>query len=107
MTDPTAVPVASPPPAPGAGLAIAGIIIDFFISPLGLILSIIAKVQAKKAGVRSPAATVGIVLGIVFLVIGVVVTISLVAVFSGIASECAQLGPGVHHIGATTYTCGS
>jgi hypothetical protein len=107
MTDPTAAPVPAAPATAGgtSGLAIAGIIIDFVIAPLGLILSIVAKSQARKAGLRSTVATVGIVLGIVFTVGDVIAIISLVGVFASIASECAQLGQGVHQVGGTTYTC--
>lgn len=105
MTDPTAVPAAAQPAAskPGSGLAIAGIIIDFFIPLLGLILSIVAKVQSKNAGVKNTAATVGIVLGIVFIVLFIGGGI---AIFGSLFSECASLGAGVHHVGAATYTCG-
>lgn len=107
MTDPTSAPVPAAPATSGgtSGLAIAGIIIDFFIAPLGLILSIVAKSQAKKAGLRSTAATVGIVLGIIFTVGDVIAAISLIGVFASLANECANLGAGTHQVGGTTYTC--
>jgi hypothetical protein len=104
MTDPTAVPAAAQPAAskPGSGLAIAGIIIDFFIPLLGLILSIVAKVQSKNAGVKNTAATVGIVLGIIIIVLEIGGGIAL---FAGLFNECASLGAGVHVVSGVTYTC--
>jgi hypothetical protein len=114
MTDPIATPPAAPPVGPpvatsnpGSGLAIAGIVLDFIFAPLGLILSIVAKVQSNKAGVHNTAATVGVVLGIIFSVISVIAGIAIGVGIGSLAGECAQLGAGVHHVGAATYTCGS
>jgi hypothetical protein len=110
MTDPTPAPAAQPvvvtnAPVPGRSLGIAGLIIDFFIPILGLILSIVAKVQSGRANVRNTPATVGIVLGIIFT-IGYVILIIVLAVGAGaLASECATLGSGVHHVNGVTYTC--
>jgi hypothetical protein len=112
MTDPTPAPAAQPVvvasgPVPGRGLGIAGLIVDFFIPILGLILSIVAKVQSGRAGVRNTPATVGIVLGIIFTV-GYIILIIVLALGAGaLASECANLGAGVHHVNGATYTCGS
>ena len=112
MTDPTPAPAAQPVvvtdgPVPGRGLGIAGLIIDFFIPVLGLILSIVAKVQSGRAGVRNTPATVGIVLGIIFTIGAIIAAIVLAGTIGALASECANLGAGVHHVNGVTYTCGS
>lgn len=64
----TTQPLASPED-PGKGLAIAGIILAFFFSGLGLILSIIARSKSSKAGVKNTLATVGIWLNIASIVL--------------------------------------
>jgi len=57
---------------PGKTLAIVGIILAFFISIVGLILSIIAKKKSKAAGYNNTLATVGIILNAISLAIGVI-----------------------------------
>jgi hypothetical protein len=102
MTGPVASPVA---PNPGTGLGIAGLIVDFFIAPLGLILSIVGKVQSRRAGVPNAVATAGIVLGIVFTLGVVTLAVVLGSVLGGAAAECGKLGNGTHVVGNSTYTC--
>ena len=104
MTEPVAAPF---PSDAGTGLGIAGFIVDFFVAPLGLILSIVAKVQSNRAGVKNGLATAGIILGIVFTIVGVIVVVLFAVVLGRAASECAKLGDGTHVIGNSTYTCGN
>jgi hypothetical protein len=108
MTDPV---VPQPAPVvvtgvPGKGLGIAGLIIDFFIPILGLILSIVARSQSKRAGFKNTPATVGIVLGILFTVGAIIAIAVSVAALGGIAAQCANLGAGTHVVNGVTYTCG-
>lgn len=99
----------TPPPVsrPGRVLGIVGFILTFFISILGLILCIVAKVQSRKAGVPNGLATAGIILGIVFVVFQIIGGIVLGVTLGHVVSECASLGPGVHEVGGVTYTCGN
>jgi hypothetical protein len=54
-------------------LAIVGFIVAFFISLVGLILSIIALVQIKRTGERGRGlALAGVILGAVFLVFQII-----------------------------------
>lgn len=110
MTDaapaPAAAPAAPAPPAPassaGTTLGIVGLILAFVAAPLGLILSIVAKVQSK--GVKNTPATVGIVLSSIFIAVYVGI---IVAVVAGLAAGCSQYGPGEHVLdNGTTLTCG-
>jgi hypothetical protein len=64
-------------------------------------------VQSSRAGVRNTPSTVGIVLGIIFTVGVVIAAIALAGTIGAVASECANLGSGVHHINGVTYTCGN
>ncbi|GAA3745953.1 hypothetical protein GCM10022239_21920 [Leifsonia bigeumensis] len=92
---------------PGRGLGIAGLVLAFLIPPLGLILSIVAKVRSSRAGIRNGVATAGIVVSIVVVIlwiVGIVLAGSLL--FGGILQTCAELGPGVWDVGGVTYTCG-
>ncbi|WP_210415969.1 DUF4190 domain-containing protein [Humibacter ginsenosidimutans] len=98
-------------PAPGGGsqpgrvLGIVGLIVAFFFSVVGLILSIVAKVQSRKAGVPNGPATAGIIVGIVLLVLQIIVAVILIVVFANIFAQCADLGPGTHYVNGVTYTC--
>jgi hypothetical protein len=64
-------------------MGIVGLIFAFAFPPAGLIVSIIAKRMSKAAGDRSPFATWGIVLGIIFTVLLVLLTILFVALTAG------------------------
>ena len=64
-------------------IGIVGLIFAFAFAPAGLVISIIAKRMSKAAGDRSPFATWGIALGIVFTVLGILFTILIVAVTAG------------------------
>lgn len=117
MTDPTPVTPppagATPPPAspaaavapatfPGKTLGIVGLILAFVAAPLGLILSIVAKVQSK--GYKNTPATVGIVLGILFTV-GYAILIA--SIFGALLAACAGLEPGTYQLdNGGTLTCG-
>lgn len=108
MTEATPTPAYSAPAAvPGKTLGIVGLILAFLAAPLGLILSIVAKVQSKGAGAKNTPATVGIVLSILFI-LGFIIffVVGGAALFGGLAAACGELGPGVHEVGGVTYTCG-
>jgi len=77
QTTPTA---ATPATYPGKTLGIVGLVLVFISSIIGLILSIIAYAQSKKAGVKNVPAFVGIIIGGIFTAIGIVVGIYLVSV---------------------------
>ena len=64
-------------------VGIVGLIFAFAFPPAGLVVSIIAKRMSKAAGDRSPFATWGIVLGIVFTVLAILFIILFIAVTAG------------------------
>lgn len=64
-------------------MGILGLIFAFAFPPVGLILSVIAKRMSKAAGDRSPFATWGIVLGIVFTVLSIIVALLIIAATAG------------------------
>jgi len=90
---------------PGKTLGIIGLIAAFPFNLIGLILSIVALVQSKRAGYKNTPAVIGIIVGAVLLVGSVIVLIVLIAVFGNLFAQCAELGPGTHHVGGVTYTC--
>jgi hypothetical protein len=102
MTEPGASPAT---PTPGAGLGIIGLVFDFIIAPLGLILSIVAKVQSNRAGIKNGIATAGIVLGIIFTIGQAILAVVIIAVSISGFSECDKLGNGSHVVGNTSYYC--
>lgn len=59
------------PVDPGQGLGIAGLITGFFVSPVGLVLSIVARKQSAQAGFNNGVALAGIWVGAIFTGIGV------------------------------------
>ena len=105
MTVPTPAPVpaaAAPAAVPGKTLGIVGLIFAFVMPLLGLILSIVAKVQSRGAGAKNTPATVGIVLSIIIMVGYILIAILIVG---GLTAGCAQYGPGVHQVNGVTLTC--
>jgi hypothetical protein len=113
MTDPVVpTPAQSPVPTapaavPGKTLGIVGLILAFIgpVSLIGLIISIVARSQSKKAGFSNTPATVGIVIGILVL-IGTIITFVVLGISSAaLLSQCADLGPGVHQVSGVTVTC--
>ncbi len=106
----------APAPAPGAApvsdgktLGIVGLILAFVFSLAGLIVSIIARNQSKRAGVSNGPATAGIIISLIGIVVYVIAIIAIVAggaaLFGGLAQICAEYGTGVWEVDGVTYTC--
>ncbi|MBJ2119750.1 DUF4190 domain-containing protein [Arthrobacter sp. MSA 4-2] len=89
---------------PGRSLGIAGFVLSILgpLSAIGLILSIIAFVQSRKAGMKNGFALAGIIIGAALTVAGI--TLLTVGITSVIRT-CAELGDGVHERNGITYTC--
>lgn len=106
---PAYTPPAYAPPAaadPGRTLGIVGLILAFFVSLAGIIVSAIALSRSKKAGYRNGIALTGLILSIVFFVIGLIVTILIIVGIVALGSQCAELGNGVHELSnGSTITC--
>lgn len=96
---------------PGKVLGIVALVVVFFFSLIGLILGYVARSQSKKAGVSNTPAKVAIILGWIFLVVGIIVgiivTVVAVNAAATLAQACLQLGPGQHVLSnGVTITCG-
>jgi hypothetical protein len=74
---------------PGKTLGIVGLILVFFTGIIGLILSAVALNQSKQAGYTNTPAKVGVILGIVFLALGVIFTILWFVIFAAALSNGA------------------
>ncbi|GAA2196187.1 DUF4190 domain-containing protein [Sinomonas flava] len=96
-----------PPEPPGKTLGIVAAVLPFVgLGLIGLVLGIVARSQSSKVGYRNVPALVGIIAGAVTVVIGLIVGIAVAVVLAGVFGQCAQLGPGVHHVNGITITCG-
>ena len=116
QSGPYGYPGAYQPPAqqPGKTMGIVGLILSclFFIpfaSLVGVILSIVAFVQSRKAKMSNGPALAGIIIGGVVFVLTLVVTI-LLFVFAvdqvGTLIEiCEDRGPGTHFVDGEVYEC--
>lgn len=91
---------------PGKTLGIVGLVLSFFTTIIGLIISIVALRQSKKAGFKNTPALIGVIIGIVttvfVIIFGAIAIVGVVAFLD----QCAQLGPGVHTVNGVTVTCG-
>jgi peptidyl-prolyl cis-trans isomerase B (cyclophilin B) len=57
------------------GMAIASLVCAFLCSPLGLVFGLVAKSQIKsRGGGGDGLATAGIILSVVFLILGIILT---------------------------------
>lgn len=75
---------------PGKTLAIVGIVLAFFFSIAGLVVSIIAKSKSKAAGFNNTLATVGIILNAAFMVLGILFAIFWFVVILSAAGEVSK-----------------
>ncbi|ARJ04163.1 hypothetical protein GCM10010988_28920 [Cnuibacter physcomitrellae] len=101
--------VTTPTSSPGRVLGIVGLILAFLTPVIGLILSIIALVQSKKAGVRNGLALVGVIVGAALTAAIIAVIVIASVTFGGRVGTaldlCAQNGPGTYTQDGTTITC--
>jgi Ca2+/H+ antiporter len=67
-----AYPPTPAPEDPGRTLGIVGLILAFFCSLIGLIISIIAYRQSQQAGYKNNIALAGIIVGAISLVLGLI-----------------------------------
>ncbi|WP_127792044.1 DUF4190 domain-containing protein [Agromyces sp. LHK192] len=106
---PAGAPAANPDTFPGKTLGIVGLVLAILMPLIGLILSIVANSQSKKAGFKNGPAKAGIIVGAILLVIGVIVTVIVIiisiAAVGSLADICSELGPGVWDVDGVTYTC--
>lgn len=65
---------------PGKILAIIGLVSAFFMPLVGLVLSIIAYFQSKKAGYKNSIAVIGIIINAIFNII-IILTIAMMIAF--------------------------
>jgi hypothetical protein len=82
---------AAPAAVPGKTLGIVGLILAFILPLIGLILSIVAFVQSRKAGAGNVPAIVGMVIGALATIGWVMFIITIVSVASAgldVAEQC-------------------
>lgn len=92
------------PPAParnGFGIAAMVLAIVPFTALVGVIMSIIALVRSRGTSNGKVFGIVGIIVGTLWLVIGVVIGIAAANIYQ----TCQDLGPGTHTVNGMTYTC--
>ena len=115
MSNYAQTPAGPPPEVPGKTIGIVGLVLAFLVAPVGIVLSAIGLSQSKKAGYKNTPALVGVILGIIFTILGVIGIIASVMILGAAASQvndavaqyCAQMGwgPGPHDVNGTTITC--
>ncbi len=85
---PAPVPAPTPSPTnPNRILSIVGLIAAVFFSAVGLIISIIALVKSKKAGIRDGIALAGVIVGSVTTALALASIITLGALLAGPAGQ--------------------
>lgn len=104
----------APAPQPGKTMGIIGLILSclFFIpfaSLVGMILSIVAFVQSRKARMSNGPALAGIIIGAVVFVLTLLATILIFAFavdqVGSLIEICEDLGPGTHFVDGEVYEC--
>ncbi|SDY84186.1 hypothetical protein [Herbiconiux ginsengi] len=70
---------------PGKMLGIVGLVVAILANLIGLVISVIAYTQSKKAGYKNMPALIGVVVGAVFFVLTVV--IGIVSTVAGLAAS--------------------
>lgn len=107
--DPPAGPAAAPAAAfatdPGATMGIVGLVLSFFMAPVGLIVSIVALIRSRRSGRRNGFAIAGIAVASTLLAGFALLIALIVPPIVDAVQTCADLGPGVHEVGNARYTC--
>jgi hypothetical protein len=88
----------TPPPGvdyPGKTLGIVGLVLAFVFQLAGLVCSIIALSQSRRAGYKNGIALAGIIVSAALIVIGIIVAIVVIAL---VAAACTTGG-----LSCTTY----
>lgn len=96
---------------PGKTLGIVGLIcaIIWPISIVGLVISIIAMVKSRKAGMGNGFALAGIIIGAIGVITGIIAIIGLIALIpftQEVLQFCETAGPGVHEFQGQPIDCG-
>ncbi len=90
-------------------LGITGLVLAFLISPVGLVISIVAMVKARRSGTGNGLALAGIIVGLLgtaILVVGAFVVMSLVPHFVELTEQCQGLASGASvEINGATVQC--
>lgn len=73
---------AAPATVPGKTLGIVGLILAILLPLVGLILSIVAMVQSRKAGAKNGPALAGIIVGALFTIGWIIIGLLLAAGFA-------------------------
>jgi hypothetical protein len=104
---PSGAPIPAPPGTdyPGKTLGIVGLILSFFTTIIGLIISAVALSQSKKAGFKNTPALVGVIIGSIGVVVGIIIAIVAIVTLVAVGNQCAQLGNGEHEVNGVTITC--
>ncbi|WP_298255379.1 DUF4190 domain-containing protein [uncultured Arthrobacter sp.] len=88
-------PPGAPTDNPGRVLGIVGFILAIFIAPVGLVISIIAFVKSRKAGMGNGLALAGSIIGALFTILGVLGAIVLGAFFTELAQQLTEACEGL------------
>jgi len=93
---------------PGKVLGIVGLVVSFLgaFSIIGLILSIVAFVQSKKAGRKNGVALAGIIVGAIVTILVIIGIIAIVGALAHVVEVCAEHGDGTFTQDGVDYTCG-
>ncbi|KRC61000.1 hypothetical protein ASE14_08600 [Agromyces sp. Root81] len=97
----------APEPVPSRTLGVVGFALSLvpLTNLVGLVLSVIALVKAKRAGASNGFALAGVIIGSIGVAITLLFLGLAVPTLIDAAQTCAQLGDGVHQVGQSTYTC--
>ena len=72
---------------PGRALGIVGLVLAFFLNVVGLIVSIVAYSQSRKAGRSNGFAVAGIVVAVLEILIGAVIGIALIGTAASVVGR--------------------
>ncbi|ROS73305.1 DUF4190 domain-containing protein [Cellulomonas sp. PhB143] len=92
-------------PVPGKTMGIVGFVLAFVLPLVGLIVSIVAFVQSRKAGAKNGLALAGIIIGAVLCVLFVVAAIVVFGLFGDVIQACVDNPNGTYTLNGSEYSC--
>ncbi|GAA2177629.1 hypothetical protein GCM10009784_29090 [Arthrobacter parietis] len=95
---------------PGKTLGIVGLVCSIIwpISIVGLIISIVAMVKSRKAGMGNGFALAGIIIGAIGVITGIIAVIGLIALIpfsQEVVEFCQSAGPGIQEFQGQQIDC--
>lgn len=86
-------------------IGVLGLVLACTIAPVGMVISLVTLVSAKRRQQKAPAAVAGLVIGLLLTLIFIAAYLYLEALLNGSFGPCADVAPGSSGGALIPYEC--